>query len=226
MSATTPLLKPAGEPAGRWRPGLNRYAVHLGLVAATLAVLLVGRIQPRWESVQLGLPLAQSQAEVATVAPRAEEGALPTPAPAATLAPEAMIRRGAIPHTYEPDLPVHEFATHVVEKGETPNGVAELYGITPATLLFGNPDLSNEAQRFQIGITLTILPADGALHTAVASDTVESIAEMYGVGPQVVIDYGDNHLEKWPHRPVPGAIAGVELYSQYAEGHGIREFVL
>ncbi len=204
MSATTPLLKPAGEPAGRQRSGLNRYAVHLGLVAATLAVLLVGRIQPRWESVQLGLPLAQSQAAVATVAPRAEEGALPTPAPAATLAPEAMIRRGAIPHTYEPDLPVHEFATHVVEKGETPNGVAELYGITPATLLFGNPDLSNEAQRFQIGITLTILPTDGALHTVVASDTVESIAEMYGVGPQVVIDYGDNHLEKWPHRPVPG----------------------
>jgi murein DD-endopeptidase MepM/ murein hydrolase activator NlpD len=56
----------------------------------------------------------------------------------------------------------------------------------------------------QVGITLTILPTNGVLHTVDVSDTLESIAEYYGVDPQAIIAYTDNHLANWPHRPIPG----------------------
>jgi len=208
MSVTSPALQPAREKSGRQILGLQikglaqRYAIHLGLLAIALVVLLVGRLGWGWDGMQLGLPSTAPQVMVATPDQSAGVEALsPTPAP--TIAPEVVIQRGAIPHTYEPDLPTHNFTQHVVEEGDTPNKVAELYGLEPATLLWGNPDLSSKAQLLSIGITLTVLPTNGVLHTVSPSDTLDVLTEMYGVDSQTIIEYADNHLEKWPHRPVP-----------------------
>jgi hypothetical protein len=211
MSVTSPLLEPSPEQADRQPFSvqigvlLNRYAGHLGLVAVALVVLLITRSELAWDSVQLGFPSIQPQVAVPTIAlPTGEESPPSISALTPAVLPDTVFDRVAIPYTYEPEMPTHDFAQHVVEKGDTPNIVAELYGIEPATLLWGNPELSDEAQLLRVGITLTILPTNGVLHSVSLSDTVDLLGELYGVDPQVIIDYGDNHLEKWPHRPVPG----------------------
>jgi LysM repeat protein len=211
MSVTSPPVEGSPERVGRQTlasqmKGLGqRYAVHSGLFVVALLFLLAGRLDLSWDGLQLGLPSVQPQIAVPTLAPLADEGAsLLVPASALTPVPETAFSRVAIPRTYEPALPSHGFVQHVVEPGDTPNKVAEMYGIEPATLLWGNPDLSDEAQLLRVGITLTILPTNGVLHTVTASDTVELLAETYGVDPKAIIEYEDNHLEKWPYRPVPG----------------------
>lgn len=184
----------------------RRYSIHLGLIAVAILVVISTRFDQLWERVNIDLPSTQPQVVLAAVSAPGD-GEVPVldlgGALIPTVVPETTVNRLAIPHTYEPELPTHNFVQHYVEKGDTPNKVAELYGLEPATLLWGNPDLSDEAQLLQVGITLTILPTNGVLHTVSPSDTLQLIAELYGVEPQVIIGYDDNHLEKWPHRPVP-----------------------
>ena len=212
MSVTAPSLDPVQKELApsdsRTSLGelVRRYSVHLGLLIVALLVFAISQINPGWPHMNLNLPSTQAQVIVST--PQAEvleEAVLPAePTLEPTLAPDLAVERVAMPHTYEPTLPSHQFATHEVVAGDTPNIVAEEYGLEPSTLLWGNPSLSDEAQLLQVGITLTILPVDGVLHTVQVSDTVESLADTYGVEPQAIIDYEDNHLEAWPHRPVPG----------------------
>ncbi len=183
----------------------QRYAVHSGLVVAAVLFALAGRLDLGWHGLRLELPSIQPQIVAPPPAiPPGDQSSLQTSALSPTLVPETVVSRIAIPETYEPALPQHHFAEHLVEPGDTPDSVAEAYGIEPPTLLWGNPDLSDEAQLLRVGITLTILPTNGVLHTVVASDTVELLAEMYGVDPEAIVDYEDNHLEIWPYRPVPG----------------------
>ena len=209
MSAISPLVEPSPEQVERQlrlsqaRDLLRRYAVHLGLLAIVMSVWFVSRLDLAWSALEIGLPSVQPQVAVPTVVPEDDEvpeiwSSDPAPADGS----ELLFNRVAIPHTYEPQVPAHDFDQHVVEKGDTPNIVAELYGIEPATLLWGNPDLSDEAQLLRVGITLTILPTNGVLHTVSPSDTVEFLGELYGVEAQAIIDYADNHLENWPYRPV------------------------
>ena len=44
----------------------------------------------------------------------------------------------ANPQTFQGKQPQHEFQTYVVKRGDTPNGIAEKFGIAPETLLFGS----------------------------------------------------------------------------------------
>jgi murein DD-endopeptidase MepM/ murein hydrolase activator NlpD len=190
----------------RARDLLRRYAVHLGLLTAVLVAFLLGRSDIGGRGLGFGLPSVQPRIAMPTVVPLEKvdepEPSYSDPVPLVDSS-RLVLNRVAIPHTYEPQLPTHDFKQHVVEKGDTPNKVAELYGIEPPTLLWGNPDLSDEAQLLRVGITLTILPTNGVLHTVSPSDTVEYLGELYGVEPQAIIAYADNHLETWPHRPVP-----------------------
>ncbi|WP_420642778.1 peptidoglycan DD-metalloendopeptidase family protein [Candidatus Leptofilum sp.] len=117
-----------------------------------------------------------------------------------------------IPRTFEGKLPQHQFVTHTVVRGETPNGIAEQYGIEPETILGGNPRLSEESSLLQVGTELIILPIDGVLHDVQPGDTLESVSLQYGISVDDIIAYGPNNLE-FPYRLqpetqilVPGAV--------------------
>jgi LysM repeat protein len=58
------------------------------------------------------------------------------------------------PHTYQGKLPEHQFETYVVERGDTPVGIAEQFGIKTETILGGNPKLSQESSLLQTGVEL------------------------------------------------------------------------
>ncbi|RMD55159.1 MAG: LysM peptidoglycan-binding domain-containing protein, partial [Candidatus Thermofonsia bacterium] len=75
-------------------------------------------------------------------------------------------------------------------------------GIHPETILGGNPQLSQESSLLQTGVELNILPVDGVLHDVQPGETVESIAQLYGVPVEDIIAYEPNNLE-FPYRLYP-----------------------
>lgn len=106
------------------------------------------------------------------------------------------------PRTFQAKQPNNQFETYEVQSGDTPNKIAEAKGITPETLLGGNPWLSQESSLLQTGSQLVILPVDGALHTVKPGETLESIAEQYNVSVDDIVGYASNNLE-FPYRLFP-----------------------
>jgi LysM repeat protein len=124
-----------------------------------------------------------------------------------------------LPHTYQGQQPEHEFETYVVERGDTPGGIAESFGIQPETLLGGNPQLGQESSLLQTGVELIILPIDGVLHDVEPGDTLQSVADQYSIPADDIIAYQPNHLE-FPYRlypdtqiMVPGAVREVFVWT-------------
>lgn len=107
------------------------------------------------------------------------------------------------PHTYAAQMPTHNFQTHVVSEFDTPNSIAEQYGISSETLIGGNPQISRESNLLQTGAELVILPVDGALHTVAPGETLESIAALYEVPVADIINFETNNLEEPFLRLVP-----------------------
>jgi LysM repeat protein len=124
-----------------------------------------------------------------------------------------------IPQTFQGKRPYHEFDKYVVERGDTPSGIAFQFDIKTETLLGGNPFLSQESSLMQPGMELTILPLDGVLHDVQPGDTLESISSQYGIPVEDIIAYEPNNLE-FPFRLypetqilVPGAVAEVFIWT-------------
>ncbi len=119
------------------------------------------------------------------------------------------------PHTYQIKHPAHNFQTYVIQQGDTPRIIAAKFGISPATLLGGNPQMSDEANALQTGATITILPMDGVLHIVRPGEKLEGIAEQYNVAVEDIIAYEENNLE-FPFRLEPEMqllIPGAEIAS-------------
>jgi murein DD-endopeptidase MepM/ murein hydrolase activator NlpD len=70
--------------------------------------------------------------------------------------------------------------------------------------LGGNPSLSEEASLLQVGAQVIILPVDGVLHDVREGDTLETVAENYGIPVEDIIAYQPNRLE-FPFRLYPGS---------------------
>ena len=124
-----------------------------------------------------------------------------------------------VAQTYQGKRPHHEFDTYVVERGDTPSGIAYQYGITTESLLGGNPFLSQESSLMQPGMELTILPIDGVLHDVKPGETLESVSKQYGIAVEEIVAYEPNNLE-FPFRLypetqilVPGAVAEVFVWT-------------
>ncbi|MEM7112951.1 MAG: peptidoglycan DD-metalloendopeptidase family protein [Chloroflexota bacterium] len=123
------------------------------------------------------------------------------------------------PVTYQGNQPQHDFQTYIVERGDTPNKIADRFGISAETLLGGNPSLSEESSLLQVDAELIILPIDGVLHTVVPGDTLEEISARYGISVDSIVAYAPNQLE-FPYRLypetqilVPGAVREVFVWT-------------
>lgn len=141
------------------------------------------------------------------------------PAVDAPVLVDVALAPAAVPLTFVGHKPEHEFVTYRVERGDTPNGIADKFGIQATTLLGGNPQLSQESSLLQTGIDLIILPIDGVLHDVEPGDTLESISAQYGVSVETIIAYEPNKLV-FPYRlypetqiMVPGAVRDVFVWT-------------
>ena len=145
------------------------------------------------------------------------------------------------PQTYQGTLPQHQFQTYVVKRGDTPNGIAEKFGIAPETLLGGNPRLSEESSLLQTDVELIILPIDGVLHDVQIGDTLEGLSLRYGIPISDIIAYEPNNLS-FPYRLypdtqilVPGAVRELFVWTPptlasvggtSSEGSGVKPIIV
>ena len=123
------------------------------------------------------------------------------------------------PFTYEGPRPAVTYTTYLVEVGDTPNSIADQFGLEASTLLGGNPRLSDESSLLQAGDEIIILPIDGVLHQVRRGDTLELLAEEWGVPAEEIIAYEPNNLE-FPYRLyegtellIPGAVREVFVWT-------------
>lgn len=196
----------------------QRYGGHLVLLA--LALLLA--LATRTEAVSNLIGFEQSQetsASVAALQPVGETSAVARPT-ASAAEPESAAAPGfdvstlpvmqdtglapaPIPITYKAQQPSHELITYTVQSGDTAISIAEQFGIQEETILGGNSFLSNDAGQLWAGVDIIILPIDGVLHDVVEGDTLEGLAEKYGVPVEEIVAYETNNLE-FPYRLHPG----------------------
>ncbi len=186
-------------------------------------VLVAGMMLLGWRAAAT----TTAQAEEPSTAPKPvveAAGAAPVVAvaaavPAVPVIEDIAVAPAAVPQTFVGRRPEHNFQTYTVERGDTPNGIADKFGIKATTLLGGNPLLSQESSLLQTGVTLVILPVDGVLHDVQPGDTLESIANQYGVPVETITGYAPNNLE-FPYRlfpdtqiMVPGAVRDVFVWT-------------
>jgi murein DD-endopeptidase MepM/ murein hydrolase activator NlpD len=89
---------------------------------------------------------------------------------------------------------IRRVETQVVKDGQTLQSIAADRNISLETLLYAN-NLVEPDSPLTPGQKLVVPPTTGMLHIGNPGDTVGSIANKYGVDPQVIINYKFNNLE-------------------------------
>lgn len=82
-----------------------------------------------------------------------------------------------------------EIETYVVQEGDTLGQIAEKFGLSLSTILWGNNLSYNSTIR--PGDELSILPVDGVLYTVRSGDTLSSIAGRYEVDIDTILVQND-----------------------------------
>ena len=100
-------------------------------------------------------------------------------------------------------LPRRWIVIHTVTNDESLWDIAARYGLDVDTLRWSNPELEYNPDMIYPGQRLIILPLPGVYHTVKGHETVESLAQAYGVEAEDIINYPLNRL-KPPYRLVKG----------------------
>jgi murein DD-endopeptidase MepM/ murein hydrolase activator NlpD len=200
LAAKSP--KPGRQWAEIWesllRLGLGETALRIGTGVVSIALILLvvwvmgnfylkGRVQVPHE-------------EAAFAA------ALPTPTPTVAqpvFSPQdiAMFSTGiprlAQMHTNRPNRTRFEITQYVIEKGDSVFAIADKFGLTPSSILFGNFEtMADDPHRIYPGQKINILPVDGVLYRWHAGDGLNGVAKFFGVSPEDILDWPGNKLNR------------------------------
>jgi murein DD-endopeptidase MepM/ murein hydrolase activator NlpD len=100
-------------------------------------------------------------------------------------------------------MPVRErIEEYIVRNGDTLWSIANRFGLEPSTLVWANSLTNGDV--LAIGQPLVIPPMNGTLHRVQAGETLEGIAERYGVRPEQIAAFAPNGLGGGSS-PLPGA---------------------
>lgn len=197
----------------------QRAAGYIVLALVAGSILLGWRFGVADKIVQANEPIISATPNAGESQSHVADSAQPAPAVDVPVLVDVALAPAPVPQTFVGHKPEHAFEVYRVVRGDTPNGIAEKFGIQPATLLGGNPLLSQESNLLQTGVDLIILPVDGVLHDVQPGDTLESISAQYGISVETIIGYAPNKLE-FPYRlypetqiMVPGAVRDVFVWT-------------
>ena len=97
------------------------------------------------------------------------------------------IQRAIEVDTIIPSRPRVDVTTYTVQAGDNLFLIAEQYGLKPETILWGNYDVLRDNPQFlRPDQELNILPIDGTYYQWVQGDTLEGVADFFGVSPGAV----------------------------------------
>jgi hypothetical protein len=211
------------------RLGLGEVVLRAGSALFLLAlVLLVVWVMGTFYLVEdEDLPTSQRGAAVAAPLPTAT----PTVKPPAfkvlaayTGAFNDGVTRLAELRTVLPARPRFEIVRYVVQPGDTIFGIAEMFNLSPETVLWGNYYiLADDPHRLKPDQVLNILPVDGVYYEWHAGDGLNSVADFYGVVPEVIIDWPGNNLD--PETIGDWAYPNIQPSAWLVIPGGKREFV-
>lgn len=139
-------------------------------------------------------PEVQSGSIPAILSPDTAAALLSTPVAALDQPVGMEIRRDDYnPFTIIPDRPRSEVFQYQVQSGDTIFAIAERYGLQPESIAWANDRTLVEGLR--PGGMINILPVDGVYFTVTSEQTIQSIADRYGIDdPYVIIDSEYNDL--------------------------------
>lgn len=87
-----------------------------------------------------------------------------------------------------------QILTYTVQSGDSLWVIANQFELDLDTLRWSNPELERNPDILSVGAELRILPVQGVYHLTQPGDTIESIADQYGVAPADIVDYPPNAL--------------------------------
>ena len=152
----------------------------------------------RWSPLPAQAEDYPQQAAAPSASPSSASGLPQVVVPAAKTAVlgAAGIQRLALLHTSLPDRPRFEVTRYTVQAGDTIFGIADKFGLSPSSILWGNLNtLADNPELIQPGQVLNILPEDGIYYQWHAGDGLNGVARGYGVTPDDIINYPGNHLD-------------------------------
>ncbi|MEP7293049.1 MAG: peptidoglycan DD-metalloendopeptidase family protein [Chloroflexota bacterium] len=211
LADTGPNKPVTGNEVTGWRRAIGFVSLlgAAGLTMATALLIFSPNATPTPTPVPAGATLAPTNIpETAdatavpppTSAPLAQTGVIPAPISAEHMAlllnspiialnqPIGLeIRRDDYSaFTIVPDRPRSEVIQYQVQSGDTIFAIAERYGLTPESIAWANDRTLVEGLR--PGRLINILPVDGVYFTVISEQSIQSIADRYGVEPYVIID--------------------------------------
>ena len=95
-----------------------------------------------------------------------------------------------------------EIITYTIRSGDTLSGIATRFGLSVDTLMWSNPEVEAVPDLLKLGQVLTILPMDGAYHSVVLGDTLESIAAYYKITVENIVNCEHNSIPKDDQLPI------------------------
>ena len=172
-----------------------RVGTHMLFIALALLVVWVMRgYYLRTQVVERAQSAVQAAAQP-TFTPTTVIPELP-PLPAAGGAYEDGIPRLAQVHTTIPTRPRTEVTTYIVQTGDNVFDIAEMFGLKPETVLWGNYFiLADNPHALTEGQELNILPVDGTYHKWSAGEGLNGVAQGYSVTPEDIINWEGNNLD-------------------------------
>ena len=107
------------------------------------------------------------------------------------------ISRMAEIHTTIPTRPRVDITSYLVQEGDTIFGIAEQFGLTAQTILWGNYNtLLDDPHRLKAGQDLNILPVNGTYYEWQDGDGLNGVADFFSVAVDDIVDYPANRLSK------------------------------
>ena len=215
----TPASKTGRKWSDLWdgllRLGLGETALRIGtgVVSVILILLVVGVMGNFYLKGQAGAAHA-SAALAATLPTPTSAVSQPEFDPSGNVPYAGGIPRLALLHTNHPDQPRNDITIYTIQKGDTIIGIANRFGLKPATVLLGNFDtLADDPERIYPGDKIKILPVDGALYTWHAGDGLNGVAKFYKVSVDDILNWPGNHLDKATIGDLsnPNIAAGVQI---------------
>jgi Peptidase family M23/LysM domain len=180
--------------------GFGETVFRVGTVFLTVAMILLAVAGMRifylhYQQTDGSLPReAALAAEASTPTPTAIPAVMPSFSFAST-AYEHGISRLAMIHTTIPSRPRTEITTYTIQKGDTIFGIAEMFGLRPETILWGNYyTLLDDPHNINPGVVLNIMPMDGTYHRWSEGEGLNGVAHGYNVTPDVIVNWSGNHL--------------------------------
>jgi len=203
--------------------GVNRIGTHVLLIVLILIISWAMRQFFQYTEPEKTTEQAALAADLPTPTPIQVPPQLPDFAPE-SLNNDAGIPRLALLHTTLPTRPRTEVLKYTVVKGDTLFGIAEMFGLKPETLLWGNQFvLGDNPHNLRPEQELNILPVNGTYYKWQAGDGLNGVSDFFGVSAEEIIEYPGNNLD--PATIGDYAHPNIETGTWLIIPNGTREFV-